>query len=126
MRHTKDCECTACLVWLHNESFRGPVMTSAAVTQESAGGTKETTGKLDWSLVPFDAMEEVVRVLEFGVKKYARDNWKQDIPDVKNKLFAAMHRHLTAYSKGEQCAEDSQLMHMAHVACNALFLIWYT
>ena len=34
-------------------------------------------GKLQWSMVDFKSLEDMVRVLEFGAKKYSRDNWKK-------------------------------------------------
>jgi hypothetical protein len=36
----------------------------------SKGGVKKDEGKLRWSLLPWDAMEEVIKVLMFGADKY--------------------------------------------------------
>lgn len=36
----------------------------------SKGGVKKDEGKLRWSLLPWDALEEVVKVLMFGADKY--------------------------------------------------------
>lgn len=36
----------------------------------SVGGVKKDEGKLRWSLLPWDAVEEVVKVLMFGANKY--------------------------------------------------------
>ena len=40
-------------------------------------GTRYNTGKIQWSLVDFDSLEPMVRVLEFGAKKYDAHNWKK-------------------------------------------------
>ena len=36
-------------------------------------------GKPQWSLVDFDSIEPLVRVLEYGCIKYERDNWKKGL-----------------------------------------------
>ena len=36
---------------------------------------KHDSGKPDWSLVPFESLEGMVKVLEFGAQKYAGWNW---------------------------------------------------
>lgn len=80
-------------------------------------------GKLDWSLLPLVSVEEVIKVLEFGAKKYSKNNW-QNLPDFKTRYINAMYRHLASYAKGEAEDPETGLSHMAHAACNALFLIW--
>ena len=40
-------------------------------------GMKHDSGKLDYTLVPWDGLEDVIRVLEFGANKYSRDNWRK-------------------------------------------------
>ncbi len=60
-----------------------------AATNEA--GRKHDAGKADYSLLPFEALEQVVRVLDFGANKYGRDNWKR----VEN----AEHRYSAAAGK---------------------------
>jgi hypothetical protein len=67
-------------------------------------------------------VQEVVRVLEFGRKKYAAENWRK-VPDLRRRYFAAMMRHVAARLRGEIVAKDSGLNHWAHAACSALFLL---
>lgn len=83
-----------------------------------------TENKPDWSLFPFDGAELVVRVLEHGAQKYARDNWRQGAtdPEAQRRIWSAMIRHLAALQAGENVDPESGLPHVAHVACNALFL----
>ena len=39
-------------------------------------GVKYDSDKPKWNLLPWDELEDVVKVLTFGAKKYAPDNWK--------------------------------------------------
>ena len=84
-------------------------------------GLKYDDEKPDYSLVPPNALEDAVKVLTFGAKKYARDNWK-DVDSGKERYFAAMMRHAWAVQKGEVNDPESGLSHWAHVIANAMFL----
>jgi len=72
-------------------------------------------------LLPLAALEAVAAVMTFGAAKYADDGWKS-LPDGENRYTGAMLRHLTAIQEGELVDDESGLPHIAHVACNALFL----
>jgi hypothetical protein len=78
------------------------------------------SGKLQWSLVDFDALEDMVKVLEFGAKKYSEDNWKKGLKT--NEIAESMMRHLFAYLRGEDIDPESGLPHTGHIMCNAMFL----
>jgi hypothetical protein len=81
------------------------------------------TGKLRWSLVDFKSLEEMVKVLEFGAKKYDDDNWKKGLP-YKEVCESAM-RHLLAFMNGHTLDEETGLTHVAHVMTNMMFLQFY-
>lgn len=85
-------------------------------------GVKHDGEKLDWSLLPFDATEDVVKVLAFGAKKYAPDNWKF-VPDHERRYFSAAMRHLVAWQKGEKVDSETGISHLSHATCCLLFLI---
>jgi hypothetical protein len=85
-------------------------------------GRKYDTGKPDYTLLPWDAVEEVVRVLDFGAKKYARDNWKH-VEGGEQRYLAAAFRHLAASARGEQCDSETSISHLAHAACCVLFAL---
>lgn len=85
-------------------------------------GRKDDTGKAPWHLLPWGAVEEVVKVLEFGAKKYAPDGWRH-VPNGESRYFSALIRHLVAWREGEWLDPESGLPHLAHVVCNALFLL---
>ena len=77
-------------------------------------------GKLQWSLVDFDSLEGLVRVLEYGKNKYARDNWKKGMPVTQ--VSESLMRHLFAYLRGEDVDFESNCRHLSHVMCNVMFL----
>ena len=85
-------------------------------------GIKYDSNKIRYSLLPWIAVKEVVKVLEFGAKKYAVDNWKHIEPQ---RYKDAAMRHLVAILEGEWLDEESQLPHAAHCVCCLLFLIWF-
>ena len=87
-------------------------------------GLKSDDEKLPWDLLPLDALEGIVRVLEFGARKYAPNSWQQ-VKDARRRYTAAMRRHQVAIDAGETYDSDSLLPHIYHVACNAMFLSWF-
>lgn len=91
---------------------------------------KKDQRKAPYHLLPLDVLEPLVRVYEFGTKKYAPNSWRQFEPTLenKNRMFSALMRHLAEWQsktiKGE-CAidEESGLPTIAHVVWNAVTLM---
>ena len=86
---------------------------------------KFDSGKVDWTLVPFEALEDMVKVLEFGAKKYDRWNWTTGGGFKWTRVAASGMRHLFAWLRGEDTDPESGLSHIAHAQCNLLFLAYY-
>ncbi|CAB5195132.1 hypothetical protein UFOVP176_62 [uncultured Caudovirales phage] len=84
-------------------------------------GLKYDSGKLNWSLMPFGALQEVVKVLEFGSKKYAPNNW-QYVDNADERYWNAAMRHLIAYKTESTNDSETGLSHLAHAICCMLFL----
>jgi len=84
-------------------------------------GLKYDSGKLNWSLMPFGALQEVVKVLEFGSKKYAPNNW-QYVDNADERYWNAAMRHLIAYKTESETDSETGLSHLAHAICCMLFL----
>lgn len=84
-------------------------------------GTKYDDDKPRLNLLPFEALEEVALVLNFGAKKYGDWNWKGGFKY--GRLSAAAMRHLFAWSTGEDKDPESGYSHLAHAACCVLFLL---
>ncbi len=79
--------------------------------------------KTDWTLLPWRAAEAVVEVRDFGSKKYdGPDSWTV-IQEPQRRFRAAAMRHLLADMKGEKLDAESGLTHLAHAACNLMFLL---
>lgn len=87
-------------------------------------GLKYDTNKLDWSLMPFEIIEKIVEILQYGEKKYGRNNW-QGLDNFNNRYFSALMRHLIAWQQGEKNDYESGLSHLAHAACNIIFLLYF-
>ena len=87
-------------------------------------GRKDDSEKLRYDLVPPFALSEVVRVFNYGARKYEARNWERGI--LWMRLFAAIMRHAWAWASGETNDTETDINHMAHVACSALMLIEYT
>lgn len=69
-----------------------------------------------------NAIEAVSQVLTFGAKKYADHSW-QGVDKGPARYKAALLRHLLAHAAGESLDSESGLSHLAHAACNAMFIL---
>jgi hypothetical protein len=85
-------------------------------------GVKFDQDKPQWSLLPFPATTEVVKVLTVGAKKYAPDNWKI-VPNARQRYIDAAFRHMSAYAAGDKNDAETGLSHTAHAMCCLLFLL---
>lgn len=89
-------------------------------------GIKYDSDKLQYTLIPPLALEQVARNLTIGLKKYPeRNNWKK-VDNAEERYLDALYRHLEAHRKGEIFDPDSSvsdMYHLAAVAVNALFLL---
>jgi hypothetical protein len=76
-----------------------------------------------WDLLPLEQIQKIVEVLTFGAKKYSKNKWKE-VPDAKERYFAALMRHLTSWRFNEDKDQESGLSHLAHAGCCLIFLMW--
>lgn len=70
----------------------------------------------------WDFLSDVAQVAFFGAQKYAKDNWMKVDPE---RYRAALARHVKAYLEGEILDPETKLPHVAHIACNCMFLWWH-
>lgn len=66
------------------------------------------------------ALMEVSKVLTMGAVKYADHSW-QNVPNASSRYLGAQMRHLLAALSGEDKDEESEIVHLAHEACDCLF-----
>jgi hypothetical protein len=91
---------------------------------DESQGIKFDDGKLQWDLLPWDGVAEIVKVLQFGAKKYAPHNWEKGIKF--SRIFGAVIRHMTAWFLGETNDPETGLNHLAHAGCEILFALTYS
>ena len=87
-------------------------------------GYKLAEGKRRWDLMPFEALEPVVDILEKALDKYPVDNWKY-VPNAQESYLPALFRHWHKRNKGAVIDPEYGLPHMAHLICDALFILWH-
>lgn len=60
--------------------------------------------------------------MEYGEKKYGKDNWRkgQDIPS----LCDCAMRHLTAFMDGEELDPESGVSHIGHIMANCMMIVY--
>lgn len=83
---------------------------------------KADAGKPRIDLIPATAELRVGEVLRFGAEKYAEDSWK-GVPEAQRRYLAAARRHINAHQRGERLDTESGLPHLAHAACNIMFVL---
>lgn len=94
---------------------------------EPSKGVKNDSGKIEWSYLPIEPMNEVLKVLMLGDRKYPSPdgcNWKA-VPNARKRYYNAALRHITSWYNGEKTDPESGYNHLAHAVTNALFLLWF-
>jgi hypothetical protein len=89
----------------------------------TAEGRKNDSGKPRLDLIAPELLTEVGKILAFGAEKYEARNWEKGM--AWGRPFGACMRHLWAWWGGEDTDPESGFSHLAHAACNIMFLISY-
>jgi len=87
---------------------------------DETGAMKRDAGKIEYSLLMDEFIEELVRVRMFGADKYEKWDWLNGLEY--SRYMDAIRRHLKAFNVGEDLDRESGLHHLAHLACSAMFL----
>lgn len=87
---------------------------------KKATALRYNTDKPVLSMLDPGALEETARVLMFGADKYARNNWKKGLKWTQ--ILDSMWRHMNRILEGEDRDQETDLLHAAHILCNAMFL----
>lgn len=77
-------------------------------------------GKPSLAIIDPDFLNSVATILDFGDKKYEPGNWLKG-GSFTSFINSAL-RHIEKFNKGEYLDEESGLSHLAHAACNLMFL----
>ena len=86
-------------------------------------GTRHNQGKPRWSLVHYDSLVPMIRVLEYGVDHYGIGNRQKGLDS--KEILESLQRHLAALMDGEEVDKESGLPHMGHIQANALFYNYF-
>ncbi len=84
---------------------------------------KHDRDKVKWGLMPFEALEEVAKVMTYGAAKYSTNNWRGGMGYLR--LVSAALRHIVAWVGGQDEDEETGVSPLAHACCCLLFLITY-
>jgi len=84
---------------------------------------KNDEGKLRYSLIPPECLEELARVYTIGAEKYGAHNWQKRLEI--DRIMDAFMRHFEARRKGEIIDPEDGQLHMAAIAWGAFAIMWY-
>lgn len=87
------------------------------------GNVKFDNDKVRLELLPQRALFEVGKVMTLGAEKYGPDNWTRKEGSSTRRYAGAFLRHFNAYYRGDDYDPETGLLHTAHMACNALFML---
>lgn len=90
-----------------------------------AAAIKHDSGKTDWAILPIGASQEIIKVFEFGAKKYARGNFLEGDGLQYSRVLNSLLRHTYAFMQGEDTDPESGLSHLAHAGANVYMLLAY-
>lgn len=88
------------------------------------GGLRFNNNKPRVDLVSPVLVERVAEVLTRALEKYPENNWRKGLK-WNSQVASSLERHLLKFKRGEDCDEESGLLHVAHIAANAMFLLEY-
>ena len=94
------------------------------IINNKSKGVKYDSDKPDFTLLPYDSLVEVAKVLTYGANKYPEaDNWKR-VDDALNRYKKANLRH-SLQAIFEDKDKESKLYHLAHAVCCDLFALHF-
>lgn len=80
--------------------------------------------KPKWSLIDFNSLIPVVRVMEMGIGKYGYNNWKKGRSFTET--WESAQRHSIEWKEVSSLDKESRINHLGHLIANAMFLLYMT
>lgn len=80
--------------------------------------------KPKWSLIHYKSLEPMIRVLEFGEKKYGAFNWQKPGLEPKE-ILESLQRHLASLMDGQDLDKETKLHHIGHIMSNAMMYSYH-
>jgi hypothetical protein len=93
------------------------------ITRVELSGIKYDSGKTDLSLVSLESITGEAKAMEYGAKKYGRNNYKGAMEWTR--LLGAALRHTFQFSGKQDLDNESNLNHLYHAKANLGMLIYY-
>ena len=85
---------------------------------------RKNEGKIDYTIIPWEGMEDVIKAFKQGEKDYGRDNYRKGDGLTLQSYRESMFRHLVASANGIEFDENSGADHIGHLAANCLMYLW--
>lgn len=85
---------------------------------------RDNEGKIDYTIIPWEGFEDVVKAFKQGEKDYGRNNYQKGDGLTLQSYRESMFRHLIASDNGIEFDEKSGADHIAHLAANCLMYLW--
>jgi hypothetical protein len=96
------------------------------VDKPASGLMKFDDAKIRVELIDPNFILGISKILTFGAKKYAANNWKKGSTDEdQQRYLGAALRHLLAYMDGQKIDPESGESHLYHLGCNLMFLDYF-
>jgi uncharacterized HAD superfamily protein len=93
-------------------------------SNEKKEALRYNAGKTRFDLLEPYAIEKLAEVFTKGAEKYADNNWIEN--GMKwSKMVASLKRHLSEFEKGVDYDSETNCLHAAHIAWNAMALVSY-
>lgn len=93
------------------------------VGEERTGALRFNDGKTRFDLLEPYAIEQLAKVFTKGAEKYPANNWLKGLSWTG--MLASLKRHLNEFEQGHDYDKETELLHIAHVAWNAMALLSY-
>ena len=87
-------------------------------------GFKDDAGKTRFELLLPEFEEQVAEILTFGAEKYTQDGWRK-VDNPVERYYGSLRRHINAWRSGEKDDIETGKSHLAHAACNLMFLMYF-
>jgi len=86
-------------------------------------GMRFSAKKIEFGLIPKDALVEIARVYHVGAQKYEKNNWLNDMNY--SQMMEPLERHYMQWSMGNTTDPDTKCHHLSQVIWNAIALLTY-
>lgn len=107
---------------LREQSVHKPGLVAAPETVKDASPYAAKASKVRPSLFPVEGLNEAIKAMEYGAKKYGEHAWKEVKMD-RSEFLDALERHLIAIKLGERADSESNVSHLGHIIANAAIIL---